>query len=85
MATGNPGRRRIKSVIRKLRITAIYNNRNTVEFLGVWEQMYNPAFSIDRKSSWNNQNDIPPSCNRLKNNTVIHKHICLKCIQNAFG
>ena len=36
----------------------LYNwlrNRNTIEFLGIWEQLYNPAFKpieFDRFKSW---------------------------------
>ena len=54
-------------------------NRNTIEFLGIWEKVYNPNFNsveFDRIKIWIKQ--LPSKCQRMD-----RKHPCDRhCIQN---
>ena len=41
-------------------------NRNTLEYLGIWEQVYNPAFNYGEFATIKNQSGLNSSSSRLR-------------------
>ena len=56
-------------------------NRNTMEFLGVWERIYNPNFNYGEFATIRNQAELKGN---IRDYATINELICLSNMENVF-
>ena len=62
-------------------VTDWLRNRNTMEFLGVWERIYNPNFNYGEFATIRNQAELKGN---IRDYATINKLICLSNMENVF-